>query len=179
MTKLGEALSDDFARLFKSAEYNDFLNDVVGKGYKDKIEEMNMQALEPDGETRIELSDEYAEYKSMELGLPSPEADLFFRGRRYKSFGYFADTARSEVSFDYSDSRVSEYMYEHETGKTGLPIRRQFPVESDHGTVTMASSADPSSANVENLADSMAGIVYKGMEQVLNAPRTVRIRIDL
>lgn len=179
MTELGKALSNDFERLFNSPHYNDFLNDVVGTGYREGVNKMNYQAMEPDGATRIELSDEYAEYKSMELGIPSPEADLYFRGRREHSFGYFADTGRSEVNFDYSDSRVSEYMYEHETGKTGLPIRRQFPVETDHTQVTMAPTSDPSSVDVMDFANSMASIVYKGMEEVLNSERTIKVVVNI
>lgn len=171
-----EHIKQDILKVFKSMQYNDFLDQVVGRGYKENIEKMNDFAVQPNGSLRFDLQDDYAEYKVEEIG-GKDQRDLNLMGRRERNFTYFPDTGRSNVRFGYSKPEVAEYMYIHEHGTNDMPEARQFPVESDHSNVQMAESADINNVNIEHLANNMAAVVYKGLEDVLNHDRTININM--
>lgn len=108
---------------------------AIGEQYHRSIESSNEQALNPDGSTRVELSDSapyyYATNKAERVGSTLP--DLIYSGTARDSLDVYVKD--DGFSMYHSNARADSYMADHEFGREGMPKgaarRRQFPTEDD------------------------------------------------
>ena len=157
---IGEAIVKDIKEMFSSPELGSVL-DNIGTIYSDSIEEMNRQASDPNGKSRLRLNQTYADIKQ-ELGRQDV-ADFYFSGNAYESFYYEENVGDRSVGFGYDDATITEYMLAHEKGN-GVPERRQFPIESDSNSAEQQMNYDD---------------VEQELSVYLNTPRVIRVSQQL
>ena len=107
--------------------------EFTNKLYKESIEQLNVEARNPDGKLRSKLNTQYAKRKVKQAGAASGFPNFVLTGRAKKSLkGTVATSANTlDIFYHFTDDDANNYMYINEIVDPYKKDRRQFPVESD------------------------------------------------
>lgn len=107
--------------------------EATNKLYKESMEQLNLEAKNPDGKVRSKLNPQYAKKKSKQGGASTGFANSVLTGRAKKSLkGTVATSSNSlDIFYHFTDDKANEYMYINEVLDPYQKGRRQFPIEAD------------------------------------------------
>lgn len=159
---IGKAILKDIEERFKSADFKQFLDVELEQIMVNHISHLNANTQNPDGTQRTPLSELHSKHKEKAGRAPIP--DLYYLGSADHFFYAQSDVNNASLGFDYGNSEVGGYMFDHETGGGGMPMRRQFPVND-------ANSNQSDEYSLRMLYDE----VLQGLSKVLNSARVVRV----
>lgn len=134
---LGKAIIKDIEKTLSNANMKHIL-EATNKLYKESMEQLNLEARNPDGKPRTRLTPAYAKRKAKEKkdgtgGASTGFANFVLTGRAKKSLkGTVATSANTlDIFYHFTDDKANEYMYAHEVSDPYKKERRQFPIERD------------------------------------------------
>jgi len=107
--------------------------EATNKLYKESIEQLNLEAKNPDGKVRSKLNTQYAKKKSKQGGASTGFANFVLTGRAKKSLKgtVVAASNNLDIFYHFTDDKANEYMYINEVLDPYKKGRRQFPLEVD------------------------------------------------
>jgi len=134
---LGKIIIKDINKVLSHQNMKHVL-EGTNKLYKESMEQLNLEAKNPDGKPRTRLNPSYAKRKSKERqggvgGASTGFANFVLTGRAKKSLkGTVVTSANSlDIFYHFTDDQANEYMYINEISDPYKKERRQFPLERD------------------------------------------------
>lgn len=129
---LGKIIIKDINKVLSHQNMKHVL-EGTNKLYKESMEQLNLEAKNPDGKVRSKLNPQYAKKKSKQSGASTGFANFVLTGRAKKSLkGTVATSANSlDIFYHFTDDQANEYMYINEISDPYKKERRQFPLERD------------------------------------------------
>ena len=160
---LGEAIYKDIIKM-TSARSNDMKQAVleIQKEYESAIDRLNKSGMDPNGHTRVKLTNKKYINKKLKRGKKNIP-DFNYTGKAYTELNsrYGVINNSPAIKFEYP-AKVYNYMITHEQG-TAKYQRRQFPNETDS-----QNSGSPAGKLVDKTAEIL--------ERMLNKPRTLNAK---